>query len=110
MGLSYTWERFNSAVLTLAQGRGTLSERLGGAFEAIAILMVPREPTHLPTDELREKVEAVWAVAQTRPSAAESAAALSEIEAHTVIADIVGVYNDVCRMLGAEDARRARRR
>lgn len=96
MSLSYVWEKFFSAVLSLSQGTGTLQSRLVYAFESVGRLKSGNFPEDIPTPEIEEKFDRIWKAATAHGSYRDSAMALSEIEATRIAEDFVSAYTAIC--------------
>jgi hypothetical protein len=96
MSLSYVWEKFFSAVLTLSQGDGNLQSRLEYAFESVGRLKLVKSPDRMPTPEIEEKFDRIWKAATARDTYEASAKALGELEARAIAEDFVSAYTAIC--------------
>ncbi|MFD3247461.1 hypothetical protein [Rahnella aquatilis] len=99
MQYSYGWEKFHSAVLTLA-GPGSQAQRLSDAFVFSLSHIRPEE--NLP-EQLRADFGVLMvALTQKQAVADEGNAqatifAMDEFEIHQSISKIIGLYDSICR-------------
>lgn len=99
MQYSYGWEKFHSAVLTLA-GSGSQAQRLSDAFVFSLSHIRPEE--NLP-EQLRADFGVLMvALTQKQAVADEGNAqatifAMDEFEIHQSISKIIGLYDSICR-------------
>ena len=105
MSLSYAWEKFHTAVLTLA-GSGTTKERLTNAY--VFSLGHIKTSEDIPSD-LRERFENLCdTLTRNTPTGQEgkvvaTVSQMDEIEILKVTEDIIGFYDTLCRRLALED-------
>ncbi|WLS77195.1 hypothetical protein Q3V30_11905 [Erwinia pyri] len=105
MSLSYGWEKFHSAVLTLT-GEGTVKERLANAYIFSLLHITPNED--LPNVLQADFEKLVQQVTHVAPAAQEGAVEatvnqLGEVELLLITEKIVGMYDDLCRHLAFEN-------
>ncbi|WP_410751782.1 hypothetical protein [Citrobacter sp. U14242] len=105
MSLSYAWEKFHTAVLTLA-GDGNIKERLSNAF--IFSIDHIKASEDIPED-LREQFESLCDnLTRIDPVGNEGKvqATVSQIDSFELsktAEDIVSFYDTICRRLALED-------
>ncbi|MBJ9886425.1 MULTISPECIES: hypothetical protein [Citrobacter] len=105
MSLSYAWEKFHIAVLTLA-GTGSTKERLSNAY--IFSIGHIKTSEDIPAD-LREKFENLCdTLTSVDPTGQEgkvqaTIAQMDELEISKVTEDIISFYDTLCRRLALED-------
>jgi hypothetical protein len=106
MSLHYAWEKFLSATLTLAQAHGPVTDRVALAFESALSRLKSGGPSGLETKpKLQERFDAMFAKMTAHGSFRQSSAALGETEAYVIAGEIVDIFNDLAREVGAEDER-----
>ena len=95
---AYAWEKLHTAVLTLAQGTGSLRERLEDAY--ISSLMRLRPDHHFPWSDLRQRY---IALAEEIAPGGDFRTALARWPHHDlqrIVGNLVGVYDAVARRRG----------
>lgn len=105
MSLSYAWEKFHSAVLTLS-GSGDHQSRIVDAF-AFNIVHVNRkedipQPLLAEFDELYTRLTAIEPLTN-EGSINASVRLMTEPELTKISDDIVSLYDSLCRHLAIED-------
>jgi hypothetical protein len=104
MGLSYGWQKLHEAVLGMAGSERSLRDRLVSAMQALNSLA----PEDLGNEETLGRFQGLKEQLTRDPAeAAEGTIAatiskLEEEEVESCIAEIVGIYDDICRQYGVE--------
>jgi hypothetical protein len=105
MSLSYAWEKFHTAVLTLT-GDGSARERLYNAY--IFSIGHIKTSEDIPED-LREKFENLRAkLTSIDPVGQEgkvqaTVSSMNDFEISRITEEIVSIYDTLCRRLALED-------
>ena len=95
----YAWEKLHTAVLILAQGTGSLRERLEDAYTSSLIRLRPDH--HFPWSDLRQRYTDL--VEEIAPSGDFRTALVSwsDHDLQRIVEDLVGVYDSVARRRGS---------
>ena len=94
----YAWEKLHTAVLTLAQGTGSLRERLEDAY--ISSLMRLRPDHHFPWSDLRQRYTDLTEEIAPGGDFRTALARWSDYDLQRIFGDLVGVYDAVARRRG----------
>lgn len=92
---AYAWEKLHTAVLILAQGTGSLRERLTNAY--MSSLMRLRPEHHFPWPELRQRYIDLADEMAPNGNFGTALAAWPEHDLQRIVEGIVGIYDGVTR-------------
>ena len=107
MSLGYAWQKFFAAVQTLADGTGSLQDRLKDAFGGALIHLQPQD---LPKEhrnefaDLRARITKETSLGDGTIAATTSV--MSDEDAMQIADQIVSMYDSIAQALGKEDAER----
>jgi len=94
----YAWEKLHTAVLTLAQGTGSLRERLEDAY--ISSLIRLRPDHHFPWLDLRQRYVEVTEEIAPGGDFRTALASWPDHDLQRIVEGLVGVYDAVARRRG----------
>ncbi len=100
----YTWEKLYATVLILADGNGTVQERLADAYESQLSRLTADD---LPLDMRDAFTRIERNLTEKNPAGSEgrvaaTTAAMDYFQASRIVDDIVGMFSTVCQRMGQE--------
>ena len=108
MSLSYPWEVFFTATHGLASGTGRIQERLENTGSYLVGRVRP--PLSMP-DEIQQKADSIMDRITCIPAKgdegtlAATCRQLSDDDARKIAQDVVSVFDEICKLYGAEIAK-----